>query len=336
MIVVISDTHIGAIRAGGTTPVTAYALRQHLLRHLERLVNLADDHLAINGDLFDTKLIPLPDLLATYGILAGWLNKNPLHRLTLIAGNHDLSRNQTELSSFEFLCKLLEASHSGQAFSVFDLTEIAPGLWALPHVANQDLFDAKLDKVPECAVLLVHCNFDNGFAQESDHSLNMSKEQALACKAEKILFGHEHDSSTRMGGKVIIPGNQIPSSVMDCLRDEVKQYTTISDGTVKVVDYEKPKFEIQDWKSLRDTGAEFVRVSGKVTGDEAADAASAIARFRGASKAYVITNAVEVEQIGTEELVSLSLEKISAFDVLAALKETLTTEEVTRLEALDS
>lgn len=63
--------------------------------------------------------------------------------------------------------------------------------------------------------------------------------------------------------------------------------------------------------------------------------AQAISKYRAQSKALVITNAVKMLQSDDQlEEFAQSLESVSAFDVMAALKELLTPEEVKAVEEL--
>lgn len=332
--IIFSDLHIGVNRSAGTTPQTALQLRQYLLSSFEKALESVKTDVIILGDLFDTYQIPMSDLLETYRIFCRWLERG--HKLTLVCGNHDLSTDSSKLSSFQFLGALFD-NHQQVEFVQGGGKFVSDGVYVIPHMPNQDLFDLELSKVPETKFLLVHCNYDNYFAKESDHSLNLSKEQAQNCKAEKIVFAHEHHARTALAGKVVIPGNQFPSSVSDCLDDNDKFMTELCDnGEVKFIQtWSKSGFAEIDWKQLESSDAQFIRVVGSATPEEAADMADAIAKYRKRSEALVITNAVKVgsDDIG-EELTLNSLEAISKFDVMAALKKMLTEDEIKTLESL--
>ena len=327
MLTILNDLHIGAIRTGGTTPRSAYALRGYLLEQFETLLGKTNSDLMILGDLFDTGSVPLPDLLATYRALDKWLALG--HKLYLVAGNHDLSRNSAAMSSFQFLSQLLQ----GRAVSILEPT-LTPYGYVIPHVANQDLFNSALEGMPEADVLFVHCNYNNDFAQESDHSLNMSRDQARAAPVKHIVFGHEHNTRTKLAGKVVIPGNQVSSSVSDCLAGEVKQLTTVAGSTVTLIPVEhQPKYEEVDWRTPQ-SEAQFIRVTGTATAEEAPDAVSKVSRLRQSSEAFVVTNAIEVLGDALDEKFAASLAEVQAFDVLQALKDLLTADEVKILESL--
>lgn len=318
---ILNDVHIGAERSAGTTPLTAWQLRQYLLEELRQLVENADGELCILGDLFDSGSIPMADVLATWEILSYHLQKRK--HLTLVCGNHDLSKNLKTLSSFQFLCKLLK----NQYFDLVDIVEapFAMPRWdayIIPHLSNQDLFDQALAKVPACTTLMVHCNYNNNFAVESDHSLNLSVDQARALPVKHIIFAHEHQAKTGLGGKVFIAGNQIPSSISDCLGNDEKFLTLVSPGAApqKLRTWTAAgSYSEQDWRSLADDSCKFIRVVGEASADEAADVVTAISKFRNKSKALVITNAVKVEGAADGEQIQLSMEEVKSFNVLEAL-----------------
>jgi hypothetical protein len=332
MLTVLSDIHIGAIRAAGTTPVTQYALRQHVLSEFKRLLPATGD-LLLNGDLLDQSNIPISDVLQTYIILNDWLRENPESKLYNSTGNHDASKTSTVLSSFQFLGKLLKLAHPDRYVHIEE-PMMTPHGYVIPHLRNQDLFNYALEQVPECSFLFVHANFDNGFAAQSDQSLNVSREQAEICKARLIVFGHEHHK--RIVGKVIIPGNQIATSVSDWLSPQDKGYVTITNGSLALIHnaIREQEFVELDWRNLEVSNHKFVRVSGEASGDEASDVVNAINAFRKKSDAFVITNAVTISTGSVKVDFDSTLASVQHFSVMDALKEIMTEEEMTVLEAL--
>jgi hypothetical protein len=214
---------------------------------------------------------------------------------------------------------------------------MTPHGYIIPHLPNQQLFDAALAAVPECKVLYLHCNYDNNFAAMSDQSLNLSKEQAAASIAEAIVIAHEHKS--KRVGKVFIPGNQIASSCSDWLGVRVKFYTTVDAGVVSLLPVETTGgFAELDWQALDGLSeAKFVRVTGNATADQAAQVVTAISKLRQTSQAYVITNGVSIAaEDGTAAVFETALEGVQAFSVMAALRELMTEEEMIKLEALNA
>lgn len=329
---VISDVHIGAVRSAGTTPASQLALRHHLLDGFKNLLPTSGD-LLINGDLFDTSNIPMLDVLRTFEALSDWLHMRPTAMLYNSAGNHDLSKTSTTLSSFQFLGKLLSRQFPERYVHIEEPT-MTPHGYVVPHLRNQDVFDLAVEAVPACAFAFFHANYDNGFAAQSDQSLNLSKQQAEDCQASTLIFGHEHHP--RAVGKVLVPGNQLASSVSDWLQAADKKFVVIEDGAVTfhTASRRADEFSEVNWKELGSApNKKFIRVSGVAQADEISNAVTALNRLRASSDALVITNAIEaVSDDGTAEAFSSNLDSVQAFDIVAALRKIFDAEEMKTLE----
>lgn len=332
----VSDLHLGAIRSGGTTPTTAMQLRQELLFGFKQLLDMAgDDDVIINGDLFDTAAVPLTDLYAAISIADSWLARGTA-RLILPPGNHDLSKNRETFSSFDFFANYLRGRYGERVLvprEAAQISEQAFDAWVVPHMPNQDLFELELSKVPGCSWLFLHCNYDNGFAAKSDHSLNLSRDQAAALMGRGIgnlIFGHEHQHKrVRFAqGDVLVVGNQMPSSVADCLGNDQKFAARIADGALDLIEtwHTEGNFTQMDWRTLADDGAQFIRVIGDAQSDEASAVVQAIAKFRQQSKTLVITNAVQIAGSSTAEM-TVSLEQVQNFNVMEELMKFMETDE---------
>lgn len=342
---IINDLHIGASRKAGTTPASQAALSEYIHQHFSSLLNATDeDHIVINGDLFDGFEVPGTDLIRTFSVIDRWfMKRRQAQRLTFIAGNHDYNPRGDKVSSFHLLTHFLQV-RQGAAVDVIDhrhgLSKVKGDgrVWAIPHMPNQDLFDIELKRAlgERGDFLLLHANYDNNFAVESDHSLNVSREIAaeLIDRGWTLIFGHEHQP--RIAPGIVIPGNQIPTSVADCLGCQGKHYLTLSGKETKFREWlnleDDKVFTRIDWHDIQeldaDPGYQFIRVEGAATAEEAAEVVDAVARFRAKSEAYVVTNAVKVEGVAAfDELTEMSLEQITAFNVLDALLEELSEEE---------
>ena len=328
---IINDIHIGAVRTGGTTPQSSLALRNWILQEFEVLVSSTISRdLCILGDLFDSHTVSSVDLSATFRILNQWCKDNPDYNLLLVRGNHDINSDSSKISSFDALGNIMQAVHSN-VMVVNEPILHKQDTYIIPHLANQTLLDEALKQVPDVRYLLVHANYDNHFAKESDHSLNISKEQAEAVPAEYIIFAHEHNSRIELAGKVVIPGNQIPTSISDCLKKS-KNYTTLYNGqapelhSVWYSDY----YEEVDWKEATPSNAKFIRIVGEATAEQAPDVANAVAKYRKTSQAFVVGNAVKMTS-QTKEILP-SLESVQGFDVMKTLKELLTESELKIIE----
>lgn len=329
MIAVISDQHLGVQRVAGTTHESAQALREYLHRKFKETLTLADD-VIINGDLFDSNRVATADLLKTYETISEWLDGGT-RAITLIAGNHDLSKNSQELSSFELLAFLLRSRYPDQVQYLQGASWVGDGIYAVSHVTNQECFDLELSRVPEgVRWLLLHANFDSKFAADAEHSLNLDRAQAKALTARgiKIVMGHEHQGRELMNGKVIIVGNQVPNSVSDCLGNDTKRALIIDGNEHKFVktwsadDEGDGWFARVDWRELsgvEEEGRGFIRVEGDAGAEEASEVIRAISAFRSKSKSFVVANAVKVEALeGMGELAE-SIEDIRSLDVIEML-----------------
>ena len=326
MLTHINDLHVGVGRSGGTTPASAYALRMYVLDELFKLLQQTNDDLVVNGDLFDSFLVPMHDFLQTYFMFRDWLIKHPGKRLILVPGNHDLSKNATLKSSFDALAMLLYSEFRTRVAVVNEPTTMhyeGVTYHFIPHMPNQELFDLALTRVPVgTKYLFLHCNYDNKFAMQQDHSLNLSPDQARAAPVERIIIAHEHQRKIALTGKVILPGNQIPTSVADCLGNADKHYLRLLPDKIEHIPvWQRDKvFTRADWRELVNVGPDwqFVRVEGTATAAEAGLVVQQIAKLRSTHKAFVISNAVQIEGNDLSKL-SVSLEQIKQFDVLTAL-----------------
>ncbi len=328
--IVINDVHIAANRTAGTTPASATELRQYTLDNLSSFLDFVDEDLLVAGDLFDNFNIPNTDLLATYRIFDKWLLKG--HKLYAMRGNHDASKDSSKLSSFDLLGALLE----GRTTFINEPVLIG-NTYCLPHALNQDEFDLWISKVPACDFCVIHANYANHFATQSDHSLNVSEDQAKASLAKTLVFAHEHAARSMLAGKVFVLGVQWPTSISDCLaKADLWAHRLTAEGRIESIQtWSKDDYAELDWKDPQPTDARFIRFVGHATPDEAAAVADTIAKYRRASEAFIVGNAVKIgEDSEMEEFSVQSLEQARAFDVMGALKGFLTEDEYKILEKL--
>ena len=330
MLTVISDTHIGTVRSSGTTLASQVALTAYIHESFKAL--LPDSDLMILGDLFDKAEVNLADLLFTYNALSEWLERG--YSLYMVSGNHDDHRTTGKLSSFDMLGELLkQLTH--RVTVIKGGGAMTPYGYVISHMPNQAMFDAELVKVPECNVLFLHCNYNNFFAAQSDQSLNISKEQVEACKAKKIVIAHEHVK--KADGKVTLPGNQIPTSISDWQGCDAKYRTAVTHEGAVTLEFVKLKHENyieQPWSSPVVTGHKFVKLVGTATAEQAAQVVSAVAKFRAISTAFVVANGVQISSESGVEGFDESLESVRSFDVMSALGELLSRDEMTVLKEL--
>lgn len=308
---IINDTHLGVRRQTGTTHESLDALLEWQYKLFKELLEVADgSDLCILGDLFDSRQVSKEDEIRTFKLLNDWLKRNS-NTLYLIAGNHDLSKNSEDISSFENLCTYLhEMGYGDKLVTKSDgAIRLSETVAAVSHVANQTLFDKELATLaddPKLKFVLVHCNYDNHFAAQADHSLNISAEQAAAFDENGIhlIFAHEHHYRTIDNCTII--GNQIPTSVADCLNCEAKYIANISDGThlatMPILPVEAVYTEV-DWREadkLHGADLKFIRLAGRAEHHEAGLVVDTLATLRRNSDAFVITNAVRIGEVGID------------------------------------
>lgn len=334
--IIINDTHLGVNRVSGTTPQSREDLRNYVFAEFDRLLDTTDNDndLVILGDLFDSFDCDARDWLEAYRLLTAWCAYNSFHTLYLVAGNHDTSAKANRVSSFETMAAVLKGQFRNVKVIGIDETLTADGyIHLVAHHRNQELFDLTLAKVLEdCErgdYVLLHANYDNKFAEQADHSLNVSAEQAYMFnkKGVMLLFAHEHKYKIERFphevdehfGSVVVLGCQYPTSISDCTGETEKFYWSVDNG--KLVPHRfweaKDNYAELDWRSLpQDSPAKFIRVVGDAVNAEAAQVIDAIHRFRQKSNAFVITNAVKIEGIADIESLPEAFEASRKFDVM--------------------
>lgn len=335
---VFNDVHLGVQRTAGTTQASAIALREWQQELFRKMLNSTSGVALINGDLFDGYSVPLSVVRWFIHQIDAWLRHDNDNLLILARGNHDISKDNTNLSSFDFTSVMLKMMHGERVRVVTEPSDFET-FYIVPHMANQDLFNLALDAVPDNRLVFLHANFDNNFAVESDHSLNVSAKQAeaLILRGCKLLFAHEHQQRKAFGGNLQVSGNQIPTSIADCLGNPCGlkhhaacHYTggpsgwSIEYHLTWAADGDHGYAEI-DWRDLPTYagGAAFIRVIGDASAEQSAEATAAIARFRRDSQAFVVSNAVVVEGVQIGDMAVASVEAVKAFNPIDFLVEHL-------------
>ena len=345
---VINDTHLGVNRSGGTTPLTYATLLEYTHEQFDRLLDLGspDGCVLINGDLFDGFLVSNSVLLRTFKAISDRIDSGLIDKLYLARGNHDIARDTAKLSSFDLLGALLTEAFPQAVVVINEPTRISWGGdaqgWVVPHAPNQDIYQLWIDEVKAqpAPFVFVHANWNNGFAAESDHSLNLSQEQCAALEAagvSKIVFAHEHQQGTRPNGVVIV-GNQYPTSVSDCLGNTYKRALQIDGGQISEVVTWQDKgsyFEV-DWTRLDliPEDAQFVRIKGEADDEQSASVTEAVSALRKKHSAFVITNAVTVDGRALDVSALEAVEQVQRFDVIKFLFDNLKKEQADYLRPM--
>lgn len=344
----LNDLHIGPHRTGGTTPISYALLSNYAHDCFAQLLDLAepDEDVLVNGDLFDGFVISNNDLVRAFNTVLDAFRLGKIRKLILSRGNHDISKNSEKLSSFDVFGSMLTAALGVErVIVVIDYEQVitdAGPVWILPHLPNQELFNLALDDIGKNPrpYLFVHANFDNGFAEEADHSLNMSKVQAERLHragVKSIIFGHEHQQRQEASG-VFVVGNQFPTSISDCLGNSMKRALRVEQHSMTTITTweDRGSYMEVDWTKLSTVPPEieFIRVKGEATAEQAADVLAAVSTLRKSHNAFVITNAVEVDGRSMDVSALEAVENVQRFDVLTFLKDNLTPEQQGAVDAI--
>ena len=352
-VTIINDLHIGVQRVSGTTIQSAIDLRAWAQRNYATLLRAAGNNttVIVNGDLADSYEIPLAEALQLYIETGKYLDLNLDSDVVYVLGNHDLSKDDSKLGGIAFIGHLLKVAYPTRFQLVSKPSSLRDGIHIIPHVVNQEAFDAALAAVPGgTKFLFLHCNYDSSFASQADHSLNLPRATAKELKERGItmILGHEHQGRTLMGGSVVIVGNQFPTSISDCLahgsaqKDGVKKFAQIVDvdGGVELLPYWDSDgadgYAEIDWQDLTDAPAQakFIKVVGKATAEQASEVIRKISIFRQSSPAFVVSNGVEIEQLDDLGDLTLTVDSIKAINVLDLLWELLEPKQVEALKKL--
>jgi hypothetical protein len=341
---IINDIHLGVERMAGTTPASQLALQQYLATSMHSFImQHTDKDLIIGGDLFDAFEVSLRTLIVAYTSIAHWLNESS-GIVYLQDGNHDVGKRNDRPSSFSALGEILQRQFPGRVVRVREIITIIGDfpmpIYLVPHCMNQTLFDLEVDKLQDApgGFVLFHANCMSPFAEHSDHSLNVAKDTLVnLARHHIVLFAHEHQARTidvQLGAyRVRVLGNQWPSSIADCLANGDAQkdgykyaHVLHPDGNVEKIQtwHSDHAFLQCDWQDLSTAEAAFIRVTGTVRPEQAADAVNAVARFRQQSQAFVVANDIKVAASDAEaKITELNVQSIRSFDVMAALLEQL-------------
>lgn len=334
MISIINDIHLGIKRQAGTTNGSRDALEAYTFEQFKILLERCESSVAtiIAGDLFNKAKVGEVALYMAFRLLSNHM-KHSGQDLVLVRGNHD-NRSETinDMCSLELLYVLLQDAKDSGAFDgnvwlIYnepDTIEVGGvEVHIIPHVFNQEEFDRQIEQVPEgVQYLLLHVNYDNYFAR-GDHSLNLSKEQAkkITDTGTIILIAHEHHNRqpTR---KVVVLGNQFPTSIDDCLGPQGKcMHRLHPDGTLEEVEtwtkmnnYLDAPFDQID--QVPPDQYRFIRISGSCEKSEFAGVIRSVNELRKVSDAFIVSNAVKIKEAPKD---NRSKEEIETIDVTGML-----------------
>ena len=333
--IIINDLHADVQRSAGTTPQSVLALNQWIMEWLQTILSeRPGEDLLINGDLFDKFDVSNQALFQMYTTLLHHAMTGA--KIILVRGNHDYAKDSAKMPSIELLYNLLDKM-CDVTYIEKEEKELLDGVWVLPHLKNQDDFSAGLKRMLSIApkVLFLHCNYDNGFSIESDHSLNLSRDMIKKFKAlgTTLVLGHEHHKSSPEKN-VIILGNQVPTSIYDCIGGKSKYYHTLVYPTWETMDPDKSfnqvlieehvswtseggYLEIDCEQDLTDIPVcQFIRVKGQVAPEDFPKVNRKITDLRKSHDAFVISSALSITSAIADDQIGDSIEQFKKFNIL--------------------
>lgn len=314
---VISDIHLQPDRQGGTTVESRAQLERGLFIKLQELIEgIKPDRVIVVGDLFAKWTVSSATFrelwwtVTSYGI--DWV---------ILRGNHDSkSDHDNNISSLE----LLDAVTDDRIKVVFSSPEKIGDYYFIPHSVTQENFEACLRSIPEdVKFVFLHANWDNSFAAESEHSLNLTREQAkeITDRGITIIMGHEHSHNTHLDSRVIVMGCTWPTSISDCEGGDKYCLVIEEENRIaKHLTWTKEKFSeihIDDIGTMSEVQApEFIKVTGECVPAEAAEIVRKVRKLRSdvGKTTYVVKNGVSVIR-PEKESTALTADNISAFDL---------------------
>ena len=281
-LILYSDPHLGVNRTANTTPASRKLLREKIKETVHQILYLEGDKIC-GGDLFDT-YSNNEQVIKDGGYI--------IDRTALtIAGNHDIAQDADKIGSLQLLAQtnlgnnFVDVVTSEFNKVVFDYS-IQNGhlVFAVPHHTTQELFERALEGSAEQAaayhqehklkLLLLHCNYNSGFAEDSETALNLTSDKAKALLSvfDYVFLGHEHEPAEHHDDRVIIIGNVHPTGFSDVSDKRVIRIT--DDGIVESIPV-WTRMDGYDTYSCHElpeqTHAQFVEISGEVEpGDLAA------------------------------------------------------------------
>ena len=228
-----TDPHLGTRRAAHTTRDSSKKLTAALYEQAMRIGTNAENPVCL-GDLFDKSANPEEIIVQGFNVASRC-------RWTL-AGNHDCSNRADTVTSLDAIremgCSIISSPNLHAPY--FD---VHGPLYFVPHHASQQLFeqamrdaaaDAGVQREGMASVLMLHCNYDFGFACEDD-TLNLSHALAeeLLVAFDYIFLGHEHNPSSHHGGRLVVLGNTHATSFSD-ISDKFSYTLEVDDASIQL------------------------------------------------------------------------------------------------------
>lgn len=336
----ISDTHLGKTLKTNTTHDSRERLKRKLFDTAKSSIQQAKQmghsvHHA--ADLFD-KSMNSEDVIRQGATI--------MHNLdSIMSGNHDVRNIAEHVSSLGLIAVLtgkecpaplwgparaIEVYHTSKGIE----EENQLAIYAIPHCVSQEVFDRCLVlSEPRSrnfkSILMLHCNYNNGLAEDKDQSLNLTEQQAKALlkRFDYIVIGHEHSHATYLNDRVIIVGCQHPTSFSDVSNKywigldpwtgKISKYPTwrMEDGYAEL-DIQQlldDKYQLMEWEGRSFRQVNFIRLIGRLPVERAGEIADAVRHLWAECPELIALRQDNIEFIsaaGEQEVESVAIESL--------------------------
>lgn len=317
--ILFSDPHLGLRRTANTTPASRARLQDEGFKAVEAIyAKYGDDvNYVCLGDWFDTYSNPESVVQRAAPLISQCAYS--------MAGNHDLVNDADRSGSLQLLRNLVPDVKKSVGYLPFGQVNMTQGLLlpgtdqafhSIPHVVDQALFDQGLAQAYTEAqnnpkgsprpYLLLHCNYDNTFAGDTDLNITRDQVKELLEVYDTIFLGHEHNPRTDFEGRLRIIGNTLPTGFGDISN----KYVTIIDEQGKITQeliWERGvRYRFHDWAQwlpdLPDQGRldklQFVQLDGKAALGDARNLAITVKSiWNGCPNLLALKTNVEIEGV---------------------------------------
>lgn len=347
-ITVFTDPHLDRQMQAHTTSASRSRLAASIYQKAVDLASEAakDGPVLCAGDLFDRFQN------SESAILQGL--KLTSHCAVVMAGNHDVTGDANKVGSLELLSRVLPADSGNEIL----LTPFGRAQCYLrqirhchfvfvPHHATDELFQASLADAEEWAkgdvechrvtravrkpaYLVLHCNYDSGYAVD-ETALNLDRKVArrlLEAGFDYILIGHDHHPREDLDGRVIVLGNTHPTGFGDISPKRALRINDDGSHTFIPLWWPQEKYLQVDATQLLDgtlgeafwqSRPDFIDVTGKVSFDQVMGLSKATRELWMKMEPLALRNRVEIERPAGQGEVSCDFQSIDKV-VLADLE----------------
>ena len=274
MITFIGDIHLGHKRQSFTTKMGRDRYEREVFEHAKSVIEEHNETKVIQvGDLFDKP--QNSDRVMAEGIRLASSTDG------IISGNHDLLNSDGKPTTLSLISEQL-----GGLTPVIRPHFTEPRMYRVPYKGNliasvpycytQALFEqslamaeehAKGEDVPGKKVLVLHTNYALEFdMNETTNNLTKARAKELLKTFDYVLSGHEHNSSTHLGGRLIMTGSLMPLSMSEMTNKYVWHLTEAGEIEKTLVWSPEGKYVVIDCNEMPEhlsVGTQFVDVVGQ-------------------------------------------------------------------------